>query len=77
MFYYDVVIEAFCPERKRGTWDKEKAKGYTITYAGDQVKLEGRAKTVAELLKIDYLVQAFPDHHISLKRTDPPYERGV
>lgn len=76
MFYYDVVIEAFCPEHKRGVWEKEKANGYTITYNGCSVKLEGRQKTVQDLFKIDYLVQAFPDHYISLRRTEPPYTGG-
>lgn len=72
MFYYDVRIEAFCPEHKRGAWEKEKANGYTVTFNGCTVVLEGKAKTVQDLLKIDYLVQSFPDHQISLKRTDPP-----
>lgn len=72
MFYYDVRIEAFCPEHKRGVWEKEKANGYTVSFKGCTVVLEGNAKTVQDLLKIDYLIQAFPDHQISLKRTDPP-----
>lgn len=72
MFYYDVRIEAFCPEHKRGAWEKEKANGYTVSFKGCTVILEGKAKTVQDLLKIDYLIQAFPDHQISLKRTDPP-----
>lgn len=72
MFYYDVRIEAFCPEHKRGVWEKERVHGYTITFNGCTVVLEGKTKTVQDLLKIDYLVQSFPDHQISLKRTDPP-----
>lgn len=72
MFYYNVRIEAFCPEHKRGPWEKEQANGYTVTFNGCTVVLEGSQKTVQDLAKIDHLVQAFPDHQISLKRTDPP-----
>ena len=67
MKLWDITITATCPPEEHWRWEQERDNGYTVDALHYTVRLEGHKRQIEDLLKLEALAIACPDHHIVLK----------
>lgn len=64
---YDISIGVICPPERQKIWAQQEKCGYSVTLYGHTVRLEGKAKTEEDFMKLLPLIRADADHHIVVK----------